>query len=70
MCSRHAPENGADSDWTPHPFRVLVEDYDGTRLNLGVNAIGFFDASNQAKEKARDLGYDVVAVLRVEEVAA
>lgn len=64
------PLNGADSDWQPQPFRVLVEDHDGGRVTVTVNAIGKHDADHLARERARDLGYDPAAVLRVEAVPA
>ena len=62
-------EPGIYDEWNPRPFRVLIEDYDGGRVPITVNAIGKHDARHQAEEKARDLGYDVAAVLRIEEAA-
>lgn len=67
MCSSHAPEQGADSEYVRTPFLCLVEDYDGARAQITVKAMGRNDARNQAIEAARDLGYDVAAVLEVKE---
>lgn len=78
MCDARRPEYGADSldidqaqqdgaqgDWSPKPFHVLVEDSDGGRVRVTVNAIGRHDARNLAFERARDMGYDPEAALEV-----
>ena len=84
MCSRHAEVGAGDpetmaadrtmDDYIPPPtylpFSVLVEDFDGGRVKVRVNAMGPNDARGLARQKAIDLGYDVAAVLRVEEAAA
>ena len=62
-------EPGIYQEWQPRPFRVLIEDWDGGRVPIVVNAIGKHNARDLAKEKARDLGWDVVAVLSIEEAA-
>jgi hypothetical protein len=64
MCSRHQ-EPGATSEYVRTPFLCLVEDYDGARAQITVKAMGRNDARNQAIEAARDLGYEVAAVLEV-----
>lgn len=80
MSSRHQPLNGADSEiyvgemgetseYLYKPFRVLVEDNDGGRVSVTVTAMGRNDARNLAFEKARDLGWNPVAALRIEAAA-
>ena len=52
MSSRHQPTNGADSEWQPRPFRVLMEDDDGGRHNVIIRAaIGPRDAMGQARDR-------------------
>jgi hypothetical protein len=67
VCSRH-PELGAGEDYVLSPFRVTLDCWDGGRTTVTVNALGKHDAGNLAREKARDLGEDPAAVLRVEQV--
>ena len=77
MSGRHQPEAGADSaaalrSFTPPPeyraFRVEFDDFDGGRGAVIVNAIGPNIVEELARAKARELGYDVMAVLSVREV--
>ena len=60
------PLNGADSEYVLKPYIALVEEYDGGRVNLRVNAIGPKDARGVAWQTAIDRGYDPAAVLKVE----
>lgn len=50
-------------EWQPRPYRCKVEGHDGGRMVVTVNATGKADAEGLAREKARDLGMDVAAVL-------
>jgi hypothetical protein len=70
MSGRARPLNGADSAdaYVLHPYRVTLDCWDGGRTTVTVNALGKHDAGNLAREKARDLGEDPMAVLRVEQV--
>ena len=77
MAGRHQPLEGADSpaalrSFTPppeyRPFRVTYEDYDGGRGAVIVNALGPNSAKELGREKARSLGWDVMAVLSVREI--
>jgi hypothetical protein len=53
--ANHAPRNGAgaehvDPDWQPRPWKVVLEDDDGDRITVRVEAaIGKRDAFNQAR---------------------
>jgi hypothetical protein len=60
------PLNRADSEYVLKPYIALVEEYDGGRVNLRVNAIGPKDARGVAWQTAIDRGYDPAAVLKVE----
>ena len=68
MCSRHAPENGADSEWVLRPYRCLIRDTEGPTWWIYVNAMGPNDAKGLAAEKARDQGADEPAAVKVEEL--
>ena len=77
MGGRAQPEQGADSpaalrSFIPPPetktYRVQFEDYDGGRGAVIVHALGPKSADQLGREKARSLNWDVLAVLRVEEV--
>ena len=51
MCSSHRPEAGADSEWQPRPFVVVMEDQDDFRIKVRIPAaIGRRDAMNQARD--------------------
>jgi hypothetical protein len=72
MSGRAQPLNGADSAdaYVLSPFRVTLDCWDGGRTVVVVNALGKHDAYNLARERAIDLGYDPMAVLRIEPVSA
>jgi len=51
MSGRHQPLNGADSDYSLHRYRVLMEGDDEGRIWVTVAAaMGPRDAQNQARE--------------------
>ena len=53
MCSRHMPEAGADSEWNPRPWKVLMCDRFDEDFRFWVHvpaAIGAADARNQARD--------------------
>ena len=52
MCSSQRPENGADSEWNPTPYRVLMEGrWDPDRFWTEVRAIGQHDARHLAEDR-------------------
>ena len=67
MCSSQRPEAGADAE---RPYRVQVEDWDGSRVWLTVRAIGPKGALVTARQVALDRGIDIATALRAEEAAA
>ena len=68
MCSSHRPTAGADSE-VERPYRVLIEEWNDGRAWIAVSAIGPRGAEVTARQVAIDKGYDLAAVLRVEEAA-
>ena len=62
------PLNGADAV-VERPYRVLIEEWNDGRAWIAVSAIGPKGAALTARQIAIDKGYDLAAVLRVEEAA-